>query len=143
MNENENRSPDSSPLYVGTTVQQRMKTVMTTKQALFQKKWKTFYDLVVKYNISYPDETPLINFTLEQAKSLTLDDAFWNFGHLTHPDENWAVDADTQKGIQAYLLYCRCEEELRRIAHEVRQMFRWSLATDTKIEKVLQLAQSG
>ncbi|KAH9809033.1 hypothetical protein DFH28DRAFT_907085, partial [Melampsora americana] len=40
-------------------------------------------------------------------------------------------------------LYCRCNEELRRIAHEVRQMFRWALTTHTKIDQALKLAQSG
>ncbi|KAH9808954.1 hypothetical protein DFH28DRAFT_907170, partial [Melampsora americana] len=127
----------------GTSIQDRMKSLMTTKQKAFKTKWKTFHDLVEKYNMSYPGNNPLINYPLDEAKALPLDDTFWNFGHLSHPDEDWATDADTQKGIQAYLLYCRSQEELRRISHEVRQMLRWSLTMDAKIQKVLTLSQTG
>ncbi|KAH9821637.1 hypothetical protein DFH28DRAFT_882383 [Melampsora americana] len=126
-----------------TSMQDRMKGIMTTKQKLFKKKWKMFHDLVEQYNGSYPNNNPLINYTLKESKALPLDDAFWNFGHLSHPDEDWATDADTQKGIQAYLLYCRSEEELRKISREVRQMLRWSLAMDAKIQKALTLSKSS
>lgn len=114
---------------------------MTTKQALLTKKWKTFHDHIVKYNRAYPSDNPLINYTLEQAKNLTLEDTFWNFGHLTHPNEPWAVEMDTQRGIQAYLLLCRCEEELRRISREVRQLLKWCLVTAAKIDEVLTLSK--
>ncbi|KAH9807770.1 hypothetical protein DFH28DRAFT_937473 [Melampsora americana] len=124
----------------GTSMQDRMKGLMTTKQKAFKKKWKTFHDLVSKYNVSYPSDNPLINYTLEECKALPLNDTFWNFGHLTHPDEDWATDPDTQKGIQAYLLYSCSKEELRRISHEVRQILRWSLATEANIQKVLTLS---
>ena len=124
----------------GTSTQGRMKNVMTTKQALFTKKWKTFHDHVVKYNRAHPSDQPLINYTLEEAKNLTLEDTFWNFGHLTHPNKQWAVEMDTQRGIQAYLLLCRCREELRRISREVRQLLTWCLVTAAKIDDVLTLS---
>jgi hypothetical protein len=124
-------------------MQDRMKGLMNTKQKVFRTKWKTFHDLVEHYNTSHPDNTQLVNYTLDEAKALALDDAFWNFGYLTHPNEAWATDADTQQGIQAYLMYCRSEEELRRISHEVRQMLRWALAMDEKVQNVLTLSRSS
>ena len=117
-----------------------MKNIMTTKQALFTKKWKTFQDHIIKYNRAYPSENLLINYTLDEAKKLTLGDMFWNFGHLTHPNEPWAVDIDTQRGIQAYLSLCRCKEELRRISREVKQLLKWCLVTAAKIDEVLILS---
>ena len=68
-----------------------MKNLMATKQAVFTKKWKTFHDQIVRYNTNFPSNEAIINYTLEEAKSLTLEDSFWNFGHLTRSDEKWAV----------------------------------------------------
>ena len=120
-----------------------MKNLMAAKQAVFAKKWKTFHDHIVRYNINFPSNDPIINYTLEEAKNPTLEDTFWNFGHLTHPDEKWAVEIDTQRGIQAYLLLCRCKEELRRISWEVRQLLKWSLVTAAKIDDILQISKMG
>ncbi|EGG13207.1 uncharacterized protein MELLADRAFT_70386, partial [Melampsora larici-populina 98AG31] len=39
-------------------------------------------------------------------------------------------------------MYCRSEEELRRISREVRQMLIWSLTTDAKIQDVRTLSSS-
>lgn len=116
---------------------------MTSKQTAFTKKWKSFHDHIDKYNKTYPSVEPLKNYTVEEAKSLSLEDTFWNFGHLTHPNENWAVDKDTQIGIQAYLLFCRCNKELRRIAREVRQQLKWAILTASKIADVEMLLHIG
>lgn len=120
-----------------------MKTLMTNKQSMLKRKWKTYHDQVEKYNTSWPSEDPLVNYTLEEIKSLSFDNTFWNFGHLTHPDEKWAVDKATQKGIGAYRLFCRCEEELRRISQEIRQMLSWALVTGTRIQDVRVLLETG
>ena len=131
------------PFFQGTSQQQHMKTLMTGKQSLFKKKWKTFNDHVEKYNTSYPRNEPLVTYTLDQMKGLPLDHSFWDFGHLTHPDEKWAVDKETQRGIEAYRLLCRCKEELRRISQEIRRVIKWSLITGGKIQDVLELCETG
>lgn len=120
-----------------------MKTLMNGKQSLFKKKWKNFNDHVERYNTSYPSNEPLVTYTLDQMKGLSIDDSFWDFGHLTHPDENWAVDKETQRGIEAYRLLCRCEEELRRISREIRRVLKWSLVTGGKIQEVFELCKTG
>ncbi|KAH9822663.1 hypothetical protein DFH28DRAFT_1181544 [Melampsora americana] len=95
---------------VGTTDQERYKTVMTNKQSALKQKWTT-YELHVKH----------------------LEDPFWNIGHLTHPDEVWATDVATQLGIQAYRTFRSCDEELRRIAREVRNMIQDSLRVEDRL----------
>ena len=130
-------------LFIGYKQQARYKEVMMKKNRTLQQKYQTYKTHVEQYHYRHPD-SPIIQLpTLEEVKDLTVDDPFWNVGSLTHPNERWAVDIDTQNGIQAYRTLKSCEEELRRIAQEVRKMVRWSLAMEEKLEELLNLSKMG
>ncbi|KAH9816965.1 hypothetical protein DFH28DRAFT_1220476 [Melampsora americana] len=111
----------------GTRSQQRYKDLMKGKEKTFKQKYTAYIRQVKKYNTFSPrlDRLPLP--TLKNVESYPIEDQFWNIGHLTHPSEPWANDRDTRIGIEAYLTVRSCQEELRRIAHEVRAMMRSAL----------------
>lgn len=68
-----------------------------------------------------------------EVKRLPLSDAFWDVGELSHPDEAWAVDQPTKAGIQAYLNKSRAGEELGRVARESRQLIKWAVGAELKL----------
>lgn len=108
----------------GTRSQQRYKDLMNGKQKAFKQKHSAYIRQVKKYNnISHRmDRLALPN--LKTLKATPIEDDFWNIGHLSHPNEPWANDRNTRIGIEAFLTERSCQEELRRIAHEVRAMMR-------------------
>ncbi|EGG02902.1 uncharacterized protein MELLADRAFT_90501 [Melampsora larici-populina 98AG31] len=117
----------------GTKIQDRMKTIMTNKQALLKKKWQTYHDMTIKFNETYPSPNPLELKSFDDVKGLDISDDFWNFGELQHPQERWAVDQPTQVGIRAFLAIRSCDEELRRIAKEVTSLVRKSLGPNSNV----------
>lgn len=107
------------------------------------KKFQTYESEVTKYHQNFRTAAKLDCPTLATVRSLPLENAFWDIGNLTHPAEPWAIDADTKVGIQAYLSARSCEEELRRVAREVRQMMRSSLNMANKLDMVYGLSTVG
>ncbi|KAH9814044.1 hypothetical protein DFH28DRAFT_929141 [Melampsora americana] len=73
---------------------------------------------------------------LERVHKLDIEDCFWNFGNLTHPEEDWAVNLAMQAGIDAFLKLRSCTKELRRIGLEVFQVVDWSLGISVKLESL-------
>lgn len=116
---------------------------MQNKQKTFTRKFGSYCALVEQYHAQNPGAAIQDLPTLEEVRRLSLDDAFWNIGHLTHPNEAWAVDLPTQQGIQAYLDVRGCEEELRRIAREVRQMVQQALLIKGKLAALEELCDTG
>lgn len=127
----------------GTRRQQSMKRLMTSKQRTFNKKWRTFQIQANNFNTNFNPPEPIVCPDLVVARRLALDDPFWNIGALTHPNEPWAVDQNTQQGIQAYLDITHAQDELRRISRELRQALRWALQTDEKIKRLEFQLQNG
>lgn len=107
------------------------------KNKTLQQKYSTYEANVNRYHNLYPHSPALQLPTFADVKAFSVDDNFWNIGSLTHPNEPWAVDIATQNGIRAYRTVQSCEEELRRIAREVRKMMRSSLATEKKLQSLL------
>lgn len=68
---------------------------------------------------------------------------FLDCGSLTHPNEPWAIDPDTQEGIQAFLTVCRCKEELRRVSKEARQTANWALMYQSRLDNLEQDIEDG
>ena len=128
---------------IGYSQQARYKSVMMKKNQVLQHKYLTYQKHVNQYHLRYPDSPVLRLPTLEELKALTVNDAFWNVGSLTHPIEPWAVDKATQAGIQAHRTVQSCEEELCRIAPEVHKMVRWTLDTKDKLDGLLELRNMG
>ncbi|KAH9813484.1 hypothetical protein DFH28DRAFT_896475, partial [Melampsora americana] len=117
----------------GTRVQQKMKKVLREKQTAFKAKYTTFHRLVTSFNTEFPSPTPIACHSFEILRGLKVYDPFWDLGQLTHPGEAWAVDQNTQEGIQAYLNMTHARDELARLSRECRQMMRWALKIDENI----------
>lgn len=110
--------------------------MMVNKQKNLKQKY-TSYDLeVTRFHTRFPDAEVLELPTMEDIFVLDLEDPFWNVGHLTHPNELWATDVPTQNGIQAFRRLRSCNEELRRIAREVRNVVLDSLRTEVKLNNL-------
>ncbi|EGG09462.1 uncharacterized protein MELLADRAFT_95940 [Melampsora larici-populina 98AG31] len=100
----------------GASAQQRFKSVMNTRVAALKSKWATYKE--------------------KEVHAMPISDVFWNSGHWTHPGEAWAVDNATQRGIEAYRTVRSCEEELRRVAREVRNVVLHSLEMEAKMDEL-------
>lgn len=127
--------------FEGTASQQRLKNLMMRKQRLVERKYQSYKNEAEKYNQTFRNTPKIPCPSISVVRSLKLDDNFWDIGELTHPDKPWAVDPDTKVGIQVFLTVRNCEEELRRIAREVRQMIRSALHMEAKISCVNTLSK--
>lgn len=107
---------------------------MTDKQKKFRSRWTTYNTAVQNYNRGRARDRRIPLLSFEEVKSYDIEHDFWNIGHLTHPNEKWAVDLNTQRGIEAFLNVRGCKEELRRIAQEVRQMVLFALSTEERLK---------
>ncbi|EGG04830.1 uncharacterized protein MELLADRAFT_88562 [Melampsora larici-populina 98AG31] len=79
---------------------------------------------VAKYAVDYPNAVQPEMPDLETVMSMPLGDPFWNRGEIP-PEEQEAAERD-RLGIQSFLSRRSSEEELRRIAREVRQITGWA-----------------
>lgn len=114
---------------------------MMGKQRMVARKWKTYETEVAAYHKAFRGRARLRCPDLNSVRSLKLDDPFWDTGDLTHPNEPWAVDPDTKLGMQAFLTSQNSEEELRRMAREVRQMIQSALDMGDKIDSILGISE--
>ncbi|KAH9823531.1 hypothetical protein DFH28DRAFT_880299 [Melampsora americana] len=126
---------------LGTSEQVRYKSVMEKRNKALALKYGTYKSNVEAYHEQYPEHPAMDLPTLEDLKAMDIAHCFWNIGHLTHPDEPWAVDVSTQIGIQAFRTSRSCAEELERIACEVQHMIRSALLISERLSNLQQLCQ--
>ncbi|KAH9808450.1 hypothetical protein DFH28DRAFT_935886 [Melampsora americana] len=124
----------------GASAQQRFKTVMNTRVAALKRKWTTYQTQVENCQQQFPRGPPLYIPTLDEVHAMPISDPFWNIGNLTHPEEAWAVDEATQRGIEACRTLRSCQEEMRRIAREVRNVVLHSLEMEAKLNDLAALS---
>lgn len=120
-----------------------MKELMSKKQRLLRLKFQSYRSKVESFNRTHIDNPLEVCPTLEAIKSSKLEDLFWNFGSVTHPEERWATHTPTQEGIQAWLSMKRCDEELQRISREARQLIRAAIVTKSKLCMLDDLVTKG
>jgi hypothetical protein len=120
----------------GTQIQAQLKKQMNKKMRHLKNKCNSYNQQAIDYNTAFNPQVELPTPKLDDVKSFDMDEPFWNIGLLDHPNEPWAVDANTQKGIQAYLIVERCDEELRQIAREARQAIRWAIKNFINLENI-------
>ncbi|KAH9817964.1 hypothetical protein DFH28DRAFT_888967 [Melampsora americana] len=75
---------------------------MEKKNKALLAKYNTYKTNVENSYQTYPGSPSMLLPTFEEVKAFEIADVFWNMGHLTHPDEPWAVNLSTQSGIQAF-----------------------------------------
>ncbi|KAI7935276.1 hypothetical protein MJO28_016803 [Puccinia striiformis f. sp. tritici] len=114
----------------------RYKKQMNEKVQLLKNKWLAYDHRAKNYNSEFTLQTALETPTLEEVKSFGMEDAFWNMGPVSHPNEPWAIDLNIQKGISAYLTLIHCQDELNRISREARQAVKWAIQRDKKMEDI-------
>ncbi|KAH9806805.1 hypothetical protein DFH28DRAFT_919259 [Melampsora americana] len=127
----------------GTRSQQRYKDLMTSKQKVMKQRHTAYIRQVKKYNTHCHRNDRLPLPTLQSVKAWPIEDQFWDIGHLTHPNEPWAIHRETRLGIEAYLRERSCQEEFRRIAIEVRQMIRSALQRNKRLRQFLVQISEG
>ncbi|KAH9807463.1 hypothetical protein DFH28DRAFT_915190, partial [Melampsora americana] len=127
----------------GASAQQRFKDVMKQRTSAVQRKWTTYEVQVQRFRNNFPDSPALPLPTLDEVLTMHIGDAFWNIGHLTHPDEPWAVDDVTQKGIEAFRTARSCKEELRRVVREVQNVVLHALEIEGKLNDLATLSNIG
>ncbi|EGG03984.1 uncharacterized protein MELLADRAFT_89768 [Melampsora larici-populina 98AG31] len=101
---------------------QRQASHARATAAQLRRKHATYWRLANDYNIEFQPDTPLDTPSLQEVEAMPL--------------KPWAIDDATQEGIEAYITICRCQEELRRIAKEARQMVCWAVEYQDKINEL-------
>lgn len=89
---------------------------MVGKQKMVAKKFFTYENEVRKYHRTFRNGVRIECPSLAAVRFMKLEDSFWDIRDLNHPAEPWAVDCDTKEGIQAFLTFRNCVEELQRMA---------------------------
>lgn len=74
---------------------------------------------------------------------MDLLDPFWNAGALNHPDEPWASCNSTKEGIVAFRSQRSCEEELRCLGRECRQLMLWGIDYQSRVVRAKPNAAEG
>ncbi|KAH9814973.1 hypothetical protein DFH28DRAFT_1221503 [Melampsora americana] len=127
----------------GTKVQQYLIKIRTNKNADLRKKVATYLRHANSYNEDFEPDPKLATPTVKEVEEMEFGDPFLDCGNLSHPQEPWAVDADTQEGIQAYLIRSRCKEELRRLTKEARQTVKWALEYQGRLDNLAKDIEEG
>lgn len=127
----------------GTKVQQYLIKIRTNKNADLRKKVATYLRHANSYNEDFEPDPKLATPTVKEVEEMEFGDPFLDCGNLSHPQEPWAVDADTQDGIQAYLIRSRCKEELRRLTKEARQTVKWALEYQGRLDNLAKEIEDG
>lgn len=97
-------------------------------------KHQTYLRRVKDFNKRFKPDRPLPDPTYDEVECMAITDPFWDGGHLSHPDEPWASEAETKDGIQAFLTSRGCREELSRIGCEVRHLLKWACQYQHKLD---------
>ncbi|KAH9816122.1 hypothetical protein DFH28DRAFT_927475 [Melampsora americana] len=118
----------------GANIQQYLIRLRTAKNAELRKKLATYLRHAEQYNNQFHPDPSIPNPTLQELEQMEFGDPFLDCGSLTHPQEAWAVDSDTQEGVQLYLTNARCKEELRRLTKEARQMVHWAIQYQGRLD---------
>ncbi|EGF98630.1 uncharacterized protein MELLADRAFT_95541 [Melampsora larici-populina 98AG31] len=128
----------------GSTSQARMNEVKSHKNKAFKTKYNSYHRRVKAYNDQFAPRPLLDDPSLADVERMEITDLFWSGGStLSHTGEPWASDLPTREGIQLYLTLRSSQEELRRIAREVRQLTQWAVDYQSKIDSIDREAADG
>lgn len=127
----------------GTKVQQYLISLRKRKNAELRTKVSTYLRHANSYNNEFAPNPAIPTPTVKDVENMEFGDPFLDSGSLTHPNEPWAVDPDTQEGIQAYLTILRCKEELRRVSKEGRQIVNWALMFQSRLDNLAKDIDDG
>lgn len=106
------------------------------------RKYWTYSRHATSYNKKHKPTNLIPHPSLLEVQGMGISDTFWEAAGLTHPDEDWAADPLTREGITAFRMERSCGEEMRRLAREVRQLIRWAVNYQQRIDS-LQNESSG
>lgn len=120
-----------------------MNKMRKLKNEDLRRKHRSYLRHANSYNSEFVPIPEIPRPTLREVEGMEIDHPFFDCGSLTHPLEPWAIDPKTQEGIQAVLTARRCEEELWRVRKEARQMVRWALQYQSKLDALAEDIQNA
>lgn len=132
-----------STFFLDASKQGRNNELRRQKKAIMKKKCQTYLRHAEKFNNHHNPIYPLAVPSFEDMLALPITDQFWDVAALGHLDEPWANHKRTKIGIQAYLKERSCQEELRRIGREVRQMMLWAFDYQARIDTIRPNPETG
>ncbi|EGG13009.1 uncharacterized protein MELLADRAFT_87078 [Melampsora larici-populina 98AG31] len=90
---------------------------------------ETYLTQLANYRKVFPTDIIPDPALMDHNRLLVLepDAPFWNDGFITHANEPWAIDPNTQHGMRQLAYYERSKEEIRRIGWEIRRSMRWAI----------------
>ncbi|KAH9812739.1 hypothetical protein DFH28DRAFT_1129505 [Melampsora americana] len=123
-------------LHTGNSDQAWYNQLRSKKKKILTKKYKKYHRHVSNYNRKHRPAVPIPNPAFNEIEAMSITDHFWDIGGLTHPNEPWASDKPTREAIRHFLIKRGAEEEVRRIAREVRQLVNWSIVYQDRINQI-------
>ncbi|EGG06927.1 uncharacterized protein MELLADRAFT_106366 [Melampsora larici-populina 98AG31] len=119
----------------GATQQPRNEQLRKKKQILLKKKLDTYLRHASRYNQRHRPTPRLVLPSLDEVLEMDLLHPFWDEVALNHLDEPWASCQRTKDGIVALRNQLASEEELRRLAREVRQLMGWAIDYQNRVDR--------
>lgn len=104
------------------------------KTAILKSKTETYLRHAKKYNNQFKPQHRLREPTFDEVQAMDILDPFWDEVALNHPDEPWSSCQHTKDGILAFRSQRSCQEELRRLGREVRQLMLWAIDYQARVE---------
>ncbi|EGG09457.1 uncharacterized protein MELLADRAFT_61153 [Melampsora larici-populina 98AG31] len=118
----------------GATQQPRNEELRRKKRVLLKKKTDTYLRYAAKYNRQFRPTPRLKEPSFDEVDNMDVLDPFWDEAALKHLDEPWARCESTKAGIIAFQSKRSCEEELRRLGREARQLILWGIDHQARVE---------
>ncbi|EGG04294.1 uncharacterized protein MELLADRAFT_65021 [Melampsora larici-populina 98AG31] len=110
--------------------------------AKLKTKLENYQKMLSTYSTTSPHRSQPANITYPELLKIDFDHPFWNDGLFTNGREPWAIDANTQYGMQQVAYLDRASEEICRIGWEVRRVMRWAMNSHKSLYSFLFQLQS-
>lgn len=127
----------------GTSNQPRMQKLTSNRRAKLVSKYKTYARHATRYNETYEPTNVIPVPELGIIQGMPISDPFWESAGLSHPDEDWAADPKTREGIEAFRTLRSCQEEMRRIAREIRHLLQWAVEYSSQLDELRRARTEG
>ncbi|PLW30972.1 hypothetical protein PCASD_14867 [Puccinia coronata f. sp. avenae] len=117
---------------LGTLMQQKLLEALRKQAKQLHNVLNKYVKRVQEFAESFPDRAHPIIINYNTLMQIDSDNAFWNDGLFTNQNEPWAVDPNTQKGIQLLASLDQGLEE-RQIGWEIRRVMKWAIQEHSQL----------
>ncbi|PLW51510.1 hypothetical protein PCASD_00398 [Puccinia coronata f. sp. avenae] len=118
---------------LGTNGKERLIIALRKRSAALHTAVNTYNRHLTAFAAAYPDGLHPMPVEYNNLLQMESGDPFWSDGVFTNHEQPWASDPITQDGMRVHARLNRAEEEVQRIALEVRKLIRWAITSHKRL----------